>query len=220
MSRVVLSLLILFLPSDVHGQIEMVVDREDWRLTLYVSAPLELVEPIFGASVSSDRFSFDAAEFAKGIEVWMDEAVVDLIPVSAALHPSSDPVNFEAPWDASTAVQFAGSIEPLDSREAYTVFARFERTDLNAWSPMTFFFPKNSRPNATLEVREFVRDQVHDRYLRAFNNNPVIHFSDVRPSRTKTLLTIGFGVIFLSALSYDWLRRRRQNEVEETDLDR
>ena len=217
MSRFTLLFLALFLPSVVYGQVEMVVDREHWRLTLYVSVPLELVEPVFGVPVLSDGFSLDATELAKGIEIRSGESVIALSLVSAALHPTSDPVNFEAPWDASTAVQFAGVTEALGSLETYTVFARFERTDLNAWSEMTLFFPRNNQPNATLEVREFVRDQVHHGYLRQFDDYPVLLFPDVRPSPTKTSLTIGFGAVFLSALAYDWLRRRRQNAGEETN---
>lgn len=220
MRQFLLSFFVLLSPTLSYSQVEMVVQREDWRLTLYVSVPLDLVETVFGASITDDSLPLDASAIANGLGLRTADGEIELVPVSGGLHPSSDPMNFEAPWDASTAIQFSENLTELDPEGAYTVFAQLERTDFNAWSPMTLFFPRNSETIATIKVREFVRDQVRDSYLRQFDENPIIQFQDVRPSRTGVWLTMIFGAIFLSAMAFDWFRRKRRIAVEESDLKR
>ena len=217
MLRSLTALIFCFLlPATGTAQVEVVLERKPTRATVYLLTPIDLIEPVFGVKPAEDPVAaIDLNAIVSAFGFRTEEGPLDLHPVSHVLHPSQDSLSFDAPWDASTAVQFGG-VEALDPAEDYTLYARFEISNLDAWQSMTLFFPQSQRPDASLVVREFVRDQVFDRHQRAFDESAVVAFEDVQPNPAGRLWTIGFGLAFLGVLGFDWFRRRRLSDLNKS----
>ncbi len=209
MFRTLLALLIC-LATPSLAQVEVVTERKPTRVTVYLSMPLATVPEILGVTLPLTQSEQNAADLIPGLTLRTLDGPLELTPIAAVLHPSADPIDFSAPWDASIAVDFGGQSQTFDPSIPLTLYARLEARAVDGYQVLSFSFPNSTGPAVELVLHDYVRDQVRDRIVVQLDEGGVILLPEVFASTNGIRWTIAFGFVFLATLGYDLWRRRRK----------
>jgi hypothetical protein len=208
---------VLALPAHA-SDIEMVISRNDSTATLYVRGSLALMLPVFGVDfldggAPSETTSLNAGDLLAKTLITTPSGPIPFEQMAAMAHPSGDPLLFDAPWDASTAMSLRSEVnsnQPITSA-THDLYAGYVARNIDGLAEISFIFPAQASSRITLTIRDHSKDQIASETTINLAETQVLVLASAEPSPLFRAIFFASFMGFMVSLALLYLQRYRQD---------